>query len=236
MGLNYPADVAELVSKLHSHGDIIKMTTTRVVLADDHSAVRSGIRFLLEKASDIVVVGEASDGIEALRLVKELTPDVLLLDMEMPGMKGVEVARQLEAMGAPVRILALSAYDDKQYILGLLASGASGYLIKEEAPEIIVEAVRGVARGERGWVSRRVAAQMAAWRREEEPGQMELTNREMEVLQLVVTGKKNQEIGLALGMSEQVVEKHLEGLFAKLGVTTRAEVASRAVGKGLIQK
>ncbi|HXV99393.1 MAG TPA: response regulator transcription factor [Anaerolineae bacterium] len=143
------------------------MTFTRVVLADDHAAVRLGIRIILERAPDVTVVGEANNGLEALRLVEELTPDVLLLDMEMPGLKGVEVAQRLKAADSSVRILALSSYDDKQYILGLLATGASGYLVKEEAPENIVAAVRGVARGERGWVSQRVAMQIASWNQQE---------------------------------------------------------------------
>ena len=211
------------------------MTHIRVVLADDHPIVRTGIRNLLEKAPDIEVVGEAHNGDEALRFVKELTPDVLLLDMEMPALKGVEVARQLKGAGLPTRILALSAYDDKQYILGLLAAGAAGYLTKEEVPETIIEAVRGVARGEQGWVSRRVAAQMATWTRGEEThGTMAaLTNREMEVLQWVVAGKTNQEIGLALGISEKTVEKHLDAVFKKLGVASRVEAAVLAVKEGL---
>jgi len=212
------------------------MTHIRVVLADDHPIVRTGIRNLLEKAPDIEVVGEAHNGDEALRFVKELTPDVLLLDMEMPALKGVDVARQLKGAGLPTRILALSAYDDKQYILGLLAAGAAGYLTKEEVPETIIEAVRGVARGEQGWVSRRVAAQMATWTRGEEThGTMAaLTNREMEVLQWVVAGKTNQEIGLALGISEKTVEKHLDAVFKKLGVASRVEAAVLAVKEGLI--
>ncbi len=144
----------------------LEMGNTRIVLADDHAGVRAGIRLLLQKVSDIVVIGEASDGIEALRLAQELVPDILVLDMEMPGLNGVEVARRLQAVGSPVRILAVSAYDDKYYILGLFASGAAGYLLKDEAPEILIEAIRGVARGEQGWVSRRVAAQIAAWTQE----------------------------------------------------------------------
>ncbi len=124
------------------------MKTTRVVLADDHSIVRASIRRLLEKAGDIEVVGEASDGMETIRLVEELAPDVLLLDVEMPGMKGFEVARRLHAAGASVRILALSAYDDKQYILAMLASGATGYLTKAEAPQTLVHAVREVVGGQ----------------------------------------------------------------------------------------
>jgi two-component system, NarL family, response regulator DegU len=189
---------------------------------------------LLEQAPDIVVVGEASNGTEALRLANELSPDVLLLDMEMPGMSGNEVAQKLQESGSSVRILALSAHDDKQYIQELLANGASGYLVKEEVPEAIVEAVRGVSRGERGWVSRRIAAQMSSWMREEEHDRKGLTSREIQVLENVVAGKTNQEIGLALGISEKTVEKHLEGVFAKLEVASRVEAAVRAVREGLL--
>jgi DNA-binding NarL/FixJ family response regulator len=212
------------------------MTTIRVLLVDDHPIVRNGIRSLLDKAPDIEVVGETSSGAEALALTQSLAPDVLLLDMEMPGMKGVEVAAQLQSMNSPVRILALSAYDDKEYILSLLSAGASGYLIKEEVPEAIVEAVRGVSRGERGWVSRRIAAQMAAWaqKREETGDGASLTPREREVLQWLVAGKTNQEIGAALGISEKTVEKHLDAVFRKLGVASRVEAAVLAVKKKLI--
>ena len=209
------------------------MTTIRVLLADDHPVTRDGIRNLLEKAPGLVVVGEAENGIEALRLVEELAPDVLLLDMEMPGLKGIDVARQLQVAGSTVRILALSAYDDKQYILELLASGAAGYLVKEEAPEAIIEAVRGVAQGQQGWVSRRIAAQLIAWTREEPP-KTNLTDREMGVVRLVAAGKTNQEIGLALGISDKTVEKHLEAVFAKLGVASRVEAAVWAVRAGWV--
>lgn len=207
--------------------------TTRVVLADDHTAVRAGIRFLLQKAPDIVIVGEARDGLEAIRLAQELAPDVLLLDMEMPGLKGVEVARRLQAAGSPVRILALSTYDDRQYILGLLASGASGYLIKEEAPDILIEAVRGVARGEQDWVSRRVALRLATWL-QNEMEQIELTNRETRVLRLIVAGKSTKEIEQTLKVSEKTVNRYLETIFAKLGVASRAEAAVHALQKGLV--
>lgn len=209
------------------------MTKIRVLLADDHPVTRNGIRNLLEQAAGIKVVGEANDGAEALQLVEELTPEVLLLDMEMPGMKGVEVAQQLRSAGSPVRILALSAYDDRQYILELLAGGAAGYLMKEEAPEIIVEAVRGVARGEQGWVSRQVAAKLSTWT-QQETDQSDLTDREKQVLRLVVQGKTNQEIGFALEISEKTVEKHLEGVFSKLGVSSRVEAAVRAVREELV--
>lgn len=206
--------------------------TIRVVLADDHPLAREGLRNHLNKAVDIEVVGEAGDGAEALRLVKELAPDVLVLDMEMPGLTGVDVAQHLKVAGSPVRLLALSAHDDKEFIMGLLSSGAAGYLVKEEVLQTIVEAVRGVARGERGWLSRRISAKMSTWA--EEPQQTSLTNRETEVLKLVTQGKTNQEIGLALGISEKTVEKHLVGVFTKLNVTSRVEAAVRAVRDGMV--
>jgi len=131
-----------------------KKKTTSVVLADDHESVRRGIRGLLDKVPDIVIVGEAVNGKDALRTVKELKPDVLLLDIEMPGMNGIEVARTLRKR---VKILVISAYDDQEYIREVLANGAAGYIIKGEAPRWIIEAIRGVARGEKGWVSPRLS-------------------------------------------------------------------------------
>jgi DNA-binding NarL/FixJ family response regulator len=205
----------------------------RILLADDHPVARNGIRNLLDAAIDIEVVGEASDGEEALRLSQELTPDVLILDMEMPGLTGIEVATQLRDNNSSVRVLALSAHQDKEYISGLLASGAAGYLTKGESPQAIVEAVRGVARGEQGWVSREVAAQMASWTHQDAK-QSPLTEREFEVLSLVVEGKTNLEIGHALGISDKTVEKHLEGVFSKLEVTSRVEAAVRAVREGIV--
>jgi DNA-binding NarL/FixJ family response regulator len=210
------------------------MANIRVVLADDHPVARAGIRKFLEKEPDIQVVGEASSGEEALKLVSELAPDVLLLDMELPGMRGTEVARRLKDTSSPVRVLALSTYDNRQFILGLLASGAAGYLIKEEVPETIIEAVRGVARGEQGWVSRQVAAKMTIWMQMDNAGDSELTDRELEVLRLVVAGKTNQEIGLALGISPRTVEKHVDSLYTKMGVSSRVEAAVSAVRDKLV--
>jgi DNA-binding NarL/FixJ family response regulator len=154
---------------------------------------------------------------------------VLLLDIELPGVKGLEIAKELQALNSPVKILVLSTYDDKQFIFGLLGNGASGYLTKEEVPETIVEAVRGVARGEKGWVSRRVAAIMSAWTQTDDVSIKNLTPRELEVLKWVVKGKTNQEIGMELGISQKTVEKHLESVFAKLKVTSRVEAAVLAV-------
>lgn len=210
------------------------MTKIRVLLADDHPIVRRGIRSLLQTAPDIEVVAEAKSGQEALNLVSEMAPDVLLLDMEMPGLSGVDVAKQLKAARSGVRVLALSAYDDGQYVRNLLANGAAGYITKEEAPEMIIEAVRGVARGEEGWLSRRAMARMTAWTRDSELVGNELSSRELEVLRLVVAGKTNQEIGHILQISEKTVEKHVGAIFNKLDVSSRVEAAVQAVQRGLV--
>jgi DNA-binding NarL/FixJ family response regulator len=131
-----------------------------VVLAEDNETIRSGIKKILTKAQDIQVVGEAKNGVEALQLVNDLLPDIVLLDVEMPLLNGLEVARQLKKAGKNTRVLVLSAYNDLQYIQEMLVNGAAGYLIKEEAPERIVEAVRGVAMGETGWVSPQVRGKL----------------------------------------------------------------------------
>ncbi|HPO59122.1 MAG TPA: response regulator transcription factor [Anaerolineaceae bacterium] len=208
------------------------MSPIRVLLADDHPVVRSGIRTLLDKAVDIEVVGEASSGTEALKMIEEVKPDSLLLDMELPDLKGTEVAQRLQQQKSSVKILALSAHADRIYIQELLESGASGYLMKEEAPQTILDAVRGVAHGEEGWVSRSIAAQMVSWVRDEEAAT--LTPREMDVLKLVVEGRTNQSIAVNLGISEKTVEKYLESLYTKLGVTSRVEAAVHAIREGLV--
>ncbi len=209
------------------------MPPIRVLLVDDHPVVRKGIHDMLDEAVGIEVVGEASHGAQALELVQQLAPDVMLLDMELPDMKGSELITELKARGAPVKMLALSAYADREYITESLAQGASGYLVKEEVPEHIVDAIRGVARGEQGWVSQQVSARLSAWMQEQANAKTKpLTPREIEVLQHVVDGKTNQEIAFALGISEKTVEKHLEGVFSKLGVTSRVEAAVYAVREG----
>lgn len=210
------------------------MSLIRVFLVDDHPVVRSGIRSLLEKDASIEVVGEAATGEEALRLVEEAQPDVLLLDMELPDTQGARVAEQIQQFHPRVKILVLSAHDDSVYVRELLELGAAGYLMKEEAPEVIVKAVRGVAHGEQGWVSRRIAAQIASWMQSGGPGDIKLTPREHEVLRLVVQGKTNQAIAADLHISEKTVEKFMQSIFIKLNVTSRVEAAVYAVREGLI--
>jgi DNA-binding NarL/FixJ family response regulator len=210
------------------------MSPIRVVLVDDHPVVRSGIRGMLDKAVDIEMVGEATGGNEALRLVDETNPDVLLLDMELPDIPGTQVAQRVQEFHPKVKILVLSAHDDSVYVRQLLEIGAAGYLMKDEAPEAIVEAVRGVAHGEQGWVSRRIAAQIATWIQSGDAGKVKLTTREYEVLRLIVQGKTNQAIALDLHISEKTVEKYIRSIFTKLDVASRVEAAVYAVKEGLV--
>jgi DNA-binding NarL/FixJ family response regulator len=209
------------------------MTTIRVVLADDHPMLREGIRSRLEKESDISVVGEAGDGFEALRLVEELEPDVLLLDMEMPGLSGVETARRLQAQDSPVYVLVLSAYDDWYYVQALLSSGAAGYLTKEEAADNVIEAVHGVVRGETGWFSPRVAAQMAG-RQDSATGRYGLSDAEMDVLRLLADGKTDGEISTSVGISVETLREDLASIYEKMGVSSRIEAAVHAAREGLV--
>ena len=210
------------------------MSTIRVLLVDDHPVVRSGIRGLLEKVMDIEVVGEASTGEETLQIIKEANPDVLLLDMELPDIQGAQLAQRIQQLYPKVKILVLSAHDDSAYVRELLELGVSGYLMKEEAPEAIVNAVRGVAQGQQGWVSRSIAAQMASWMQIGKPGNIKLTAREQEVLRLIVQGKTNRAIALELKISEKTVEKYIQAIFAKLDVASRVEAAVYAVQERLV--
>lgn len=210
------------------------MEKIRVVIADDHPVLRNGIRSMLGRVPDILVVGEANNGEEALQLVDDLNPDILLLDIEMADLSGVEVAQRLQRAQSSVEILILSAHDDQQYVKQVLAIGVSGYLLKEEATEVIVDAVRSVAHGEKGWFSHQVAARLAQWNRTKRSTKQPLSERELETLKLVVQGKTNQAIGQMLGISEKTVEKHLDSVYRKLGVSSRTEAAVRAVREGLV--
>jgi DNA-binding NarL/FixJ family response regulator len=195
----------------------------RVLLADDHPALRVGLRVLLEQGR-VEVVGEAGDGHDALAQIAALEPDVAVLDCQLPGMAGVEVTAEVARRGLATRILALSAYSDERYVRGMIAAGAVGYLLKDEAPGAIVAAVQAAAMG-RAWFSPSVAAHVAAWARGEPPGAAALTGREVEVLRLVAEGKTNKEIALELAVAERTVEFHVSNILAKLGVSSRVEAA-----------
>jgi two-component system, NarL family, response regulator DegU len=213
------------------------MNNIRVLVVDDHPILRQGICDILSNAPDIQVIAETGNGNEALRLSRELKPDVILLDMEIEGMSGNLVAQTLQEEGSPARVLALSAHNDREYVQMLLQSGAAGYLSKDELPELIMSAVRGVAQGETGWVSREILGRFSDWR-EADIAQAAsiMTIRERQVLAQVVAGKTNQEIGLKLAISDKTVEKHLEAIFRKLNVTSRTEAAVWAARQDMQQK
>ncbi len=206
----------------------------RVLLADDHPVVRSGIRNELARHADIEVVGEAVSGDEALQLAEALRPDVLILDIAMPGLKAAQVIRRLRARSTSPGILVLTAYGGVDNVLGMLQAGASGYLLKDEDPTTIVEGVRAVARG-RPWLSPAVAQVLAgqamkggaAWAGEA------LSPREREVLRLLARGWDNQQIAVELNIGTRTVRYHLRNIYAKLGVRGRGEAIARAVRSGL---
>jgi len=177
--------------------------------------------------------------VAALRLARELTSDVLLLDLELPGLSGVEVARRLRQDGPAARVLVLSAHDDEAHILGLLEHGAAGYLSKAEAPGSIVDAVRGVARGETGWFSQSVAATVARAARERTRSTQAdklftLTPRERQVLVLLARGHDNSRIAGELDISEGTVKNHITNIYDKLRVHSRTEAGAWAWRHGLV--
>lgn len=214
------------------------MTRTRVILADDHAVVRKGIRDFLAEAGDIAVVAEAADGEEAVQLVAQHHPDVAVLDIQMPGVSGIEATRRIRAEYPDVGILILTAYDDDPYIFALLQAGANGYVLKTADSQELIRAVRAVARGESALdptVAQRVVQRIASGHPTThsatevvEP----LTERELDVLRLAAKGLTNRAIGLQLGISDRTVQGHLANVFAKLQVNSRTEAAMRAVKLG----
>ena len=217
----------------------------RVLIADDHPGFRAGIRARLEREPDVDVVGEASAGDEALALARRLEPDVLLLDLEMPGRSGVEVLDEVARGAEAPAVLVLSAYDDEPYIFSVLERGAAGYLTKHEPLATIVEAVRGAARGELGWLSRKIAAALVRRERGEpvavhaahaadEAAEAGLSEREREVLVLVAEGLGNPAVAARLFITESTVKKHMNAIYDKLGVPTRAAAVAWAWQHGLV--
>ncbi len=212
-----------------------KEAATRVVLADDHSVVRQGLKRLLNRAPDVEVIGEAADGLEAIHSVQELHPDVLLLDIEMPVMDGIEVARRLREMGMKVRILILSAYDDREYISALLATGVSGYLVKGESPGKIIEAVRGVAKDQKGWVSPQVRKKLE--KMQESPKMTAvLTINDLAILRLLADNASDTTIAEKIGASVSEAAEMVETLLRKIGAQTRQQAVEISLREGWISR
>lgn len=196
----------------------------RVLLADDHPNVRAGLRFMLDRVEDIVVVGEASNGLEALELAEALSPDILLLDIEMPKLNGMQVARKIQDEDLAVQILVLSAYDDTEYINGMLESGVAGYLTKDEVPTLLYQAIRGVARGEFGWVSQRVSERIKTFTPTKAGEQMTLTARELEVLRLLAGKKSPEAIADTLAVDVDTVDRQITTLTKKFNAKSPVDL------------
>jgi NarL family two-component system response regulator LiaR len=215
------------------------MKAIKILIADDHAFVREGTRRILEQETDLEVVAEAGDGQEAVKLACDLKPDVALLDVAMPRLDGIEATRQIKALCPAVAVLVLSAYDDDQFIFGLLEAGAAGYLLKSVRGHEIVDAIRAVHAGEsvlHPSVARKVLNRFAgiSGKSRERKSLELLTEREMEVLKLVTKGLSNKDIAEGLYLSVRTVQGHLANIFNKLRVGSRTEAVVHALKEGWV--
>jgi DNA-binding NarL/FixJ family response regulator len=218
------------------------MTTIRVAIADDHAVVRQGLRTFLELQDDVEVVGEAADGAEAVELVAAAEPDVVLLDLVMPRLDGIEAIKQIRARCPATRILVLTSFADDRTVLPAVRAGAAGYLLKDVQPPELVSAIRTVHSGEAllaPAVATMLVEQLAAEDGAQNGAAAEaagphLTPRELEVLAELARGRANKAIAFELGVSERTVKTHVSNILAKLGFTDRTQAAIYAVEHGLV--
>jgi NarL family two-component system response regulator LiaR len=220
------------------------MSLIRILLAEDHKIVREGTRQLLAQAQDFQVVGEAEDGEEAVRLAIKLAPDVLVMDIRMPKLTGLEATRKIKAARPQTRVLILSAYENDEYIFPALEAGADGYLLKTVGGQELIRAIRNIHSGQTvldPQVTGKVVGQLTGRQSPaKKPGYRSegmfesLTERELEVLQAAALGKSNKEIAEALVISAYTVQVHLRNIFGKLGVRSRTEAIAHALRQGWI--
>ncbi|MBL9102396.1 MAG: response regulator transcription factor [Myxococcales bacterium] len=211
------------------------MSKLRVLLADDHPVVRSGLRAMIEALPDMAVVGEASDGESAVRQTAMVRPDVVVMDVSMPGMNGVEATRELHRRCPEVRVVALTAHEDRGYLQQLMAAGAAGFVLKRAAVEDLVRAIRDAAAGTT-YIDPSVAAQVVAEPASDEtPIGDALTEREIDVLRLVARSLLDREIAARLRLDAATVEICKLGAMAKLGLKTRASVVRHALQQGWLK-
>jgi two-component system, NarL family, response regulator LiaR len=208
----------------------------RVLIADDHAVVRQGLRAFLDVQEDIEVVGEASDGEEAVRLAERLGPDVVVMDLVMPRVDGIEAIRRLQASGSGTKVIVLTSFADDQKVFAAIRAGAAGYLLKDVQPRELADAIRTVMRGE-ALLNPAVAAKlMQEFAQEARPAPSQtLTEREMDVLRLIARGRSNKEIALDLGVAEKTVKTHVSSILGKLQLADRTQAALYAVRERLVE-
>jgi DNA-binding NarL/FixJ family response regulator len=209
----------------------------RVAIADDQALIRSGLRALLQTFDGLEVIGEAANGEEAISLVSELRPDVLLLDVRMPRLGGVEVLGKLAALGCSVPTLLLTTFEDDSALVAGVRAGARGFLLKGVTAEVLVQAIQTIARGE-SYLFASLAAMPAEpageWRKDALDQPFPLTAREKEILKLMTSGISNRQIASALRLSEGTVRNHASNIFSKLGVCDRTRAVLHALDRGLV--
>lgn len=207
----------------------------RVLIADDHPLVRSGLRSMIEGMADVSLVGEAADGREAVRLVAELVPDVVVLDISMPGVNGIEATGRIVSLHDQVAVLILTMYEDDDLVFSAMRAGARGYILKGSSPEDVGRAIRSVAAGEillGAPIARRVADYFTG-RLSQEAAFPELSVRERETLELLAQGLSNREIASKLYLGEKTVRNYVSDIYSKLQVASRAEAVVKAREAGL---
>ncbi len=216
------------------------MSDIRVLIADDHALVREGIAAMLRMSKGIEVAGEAADGVEAIRKARELQPDVVLMDISMPTLGGLEATLELRRTDPDIKILVLTQYDDREYIARFLKAGVSGYLLKKAVGTELINAIRAVSRGEcyifSAIASEVVSGYLCKDKRDEIPDLYErLTEREKQVLKLIAEGHSHKEIAGLLGISSKTVIAHQTNISEKLDLRTRSALIKFAIAKGIIR-